>query len=39
MADSTESLGSLMKDPAKAQRVMAEVMKMKKLDIQTLATA
>lgn len=32
-------LGSLMKNPAKAQRVMAEVMKMKKLDIQTLANA
>ncbi len=32
-------LSSLMKDPAKAQRVMAEVMKMKKLDIQTLANA
>ena len=32
-------LGSLMKNPQKAQRVMAEVMKMKKLDIQTLANA
>jgi predicted 3-demethylubiquinone-9 3-methyltransferase (glyoxalase superfamily) len=32
-------LGRLMTDPAKAQRVMAEVMKMKKLDIQTLANA
>ena len=32
-------LGSLMTDPAKAQRVMAEVMEMKKLDIQTLANA
>ena len=32
-------LGSLMKDRAKAQRVMAEVMKMKKLDIQTLVDA
>ena len=29
-------LGSLMKDPAKAQKVMAEVMKIKKLDIDTL---
>lgn len=32
-------LGSLMKDGAKAQRVMGEVMKMKKLDIQTLVDA
>jgi predicted 3-demethylubiquinone-9 3-methyltransferase (glyoxalase superfamily) len=32
-------LGSLTKDPAKAQRVMGEVMKMKKLDIQTLVDA
>ncbi|HEX8677438.1 MAG TPA: VOC family protein, partial [Segetibacter sp.] len=32
-------LGSLVKDPAKAERVMAEVMKMKKLDIQTLTNA
>ncbi|WP_018617309.1 VOC family protein [Segetibacter koreensis] len=32
-------LSNLMKDPAKAQRVMAEVMKMKKLDIPTLANA
>ena len=32
-------LGGLMKDPAKAQRVMAEVMKMKKLDIQSLTNA
>jgi predicted 3-demethylubiquinone-9 3-methyltransferase (glyoxalase superfamily) len=32
-------LGRLMTDPAKAQRVMAEVMKMKKLDIQTLTNA
>ena len=32
-------LGNLMKEPAKAQRVMAEVMKMKKLDIPTLANA
>jgi predicted 3-demethylubiquinone-9 3-methyltransferase (glyoxalase superfamily) len=32
-------LGALMKDPAKASRVMNEVMKMKKLDIQTLANA
>ncbi len=31
--------GSLMKDPEKAQRVMAEVMKMKKLDIQTMVNA
>jgi len=34
-----KALGRLMQDPAKAQRVMAEVMKMKKLDIQTLANA
>ena len=34
-----KALGSLMKDPAKAQRVMTEVMKMKKLDIQTLVNA
>lgn len=34
-----KALGSLMKDPAKAQRVMGEVMKMKKLDIQTLENA
>ncbi len=32
-------LGRLMKDPAKAGRVMGEVMKMKKLDIQTLVNA
>ena len=32
-------LGRLMTDPAKSQRVMAEVMKMKKLDIQTLVNA
>ncbi len=32
-------ISSLMKDPAKSQRVMAEVMKMKKLDIQTLVDA
>ena len=32
-------LGSLMQDPAKAQRVMAEVMKMKKLYIKTLENA
>ena len=32
-------LGRLMTDSAKAQRVMAEVMKMKKLDIQTLVNA
>ncbi|MDB5191574.1 MAG: hypothetical protein JWQ96_1137 [Segetibacter sp.] len=32
-------LGSLMAEPAKAQRVMVEVMKMKKLDIETLANA
>ncbi len=29
-------LSSLVKDPAKAGKAMAEVMKMKKLDIQTL---
>ena len=34
-----KALGSFMKDSTKAQRVMAEVMKMKKLDIQTLADA
>lgn len=34
-----KALGRLMTDPAKAQRVMAEVMKMKKLDIQTLVNA
>jgi predicted 3-demethylubiquinone-9 3-methyltransferase (glyoxalase superfamily) len=34
-----KALGSLMKEPAKAQRVMAEVMKMKKLDLQTLVDA
>jgi predicted 3-demethylubiquinone-9 3-methyltransferase (glyoxalase superfamily) len=32
-------LGSLMKDQGKAQRVMAEVMKMKKLDMQTMVNA
>jgi predicted 3-demethylubiquinone-9 3-methyltransferase (glyoxalase superfamily) len=32
-------LGSLMTDGARAQRVMAEVMKMKKLDIETLVSA
>ena len=32
-------LGSLMKDGAKAQRVMAEVMKMKKLDLQIMVNA
>jgi predicted 3-demethylubiquinone-9 3-methyltransferase (glyoxalase superfamily) len=32
-------LGSLMTEPEKANRVMAEVMKMKKLDIQTLMNA
>lgn len=32
-------LGRLMKDPSKAKNVMAEVMKMKKLDIQILANA
>ena len=32
-------LGSLLKEPAKAQRVMAEVMKMKKLDLQILTNA
>jgi len=32
-------LGSLMQDPAKAQRVMAEVMKMKKLDLQKMVDA
>ena len=32
-------LGGLMMDPARAKRVMAEVMKMKKLDIKTLANA
>lgn len=32
-------LGSLMQDPAKAQRVMAEVMKMKKLDMATMVNA
>ncbi|MDQ6813016.1 MAG: VOC family protein [Bacteroidota bacterium] len=34
-----KNLSRLMSDPAKAQRVMAEVMKMKKLDIQTLVNA
>jgi predicted 3-demethylubiquinone-9 3-methyltransferase (glyoxalase superfamily) len=34
-----KALGRLMKDGAKAQRVMAEVMKMKKLDIQTMENA
>jgi len=34
-----KALGSLMKDPAKAQRVMAEVMKMKKLDVEVLQNA
>jgi predicted 3-demethylubiquinone-9 3-methyltransferase (glyoxalase superfamily) len=32
-------LGMLMQDPAKASTVMAEVMKMKKLDMQTLMNA
>jgi predicted 3-demethylubiquinone-9 3-methyltransferase (glyoxalase superfamily) len=31
--------GSLMSDPEKAQRVMKEVMKMKKLDIETMVNA
>lgn len=34
-----KALGGLMKDPSRAQRVMAEVMKMKKLDLQTLVDA
>ncbi|MGI8633928.1 MAG: VOC family protein [Segetibacter sp.] len=34
-----EVIGQLMTDPAKAQRVMAEVMKMKKLDLQTMVNA
>lgn len=34
-----KALGSLMKDPEKAKRVMAEVMKMKKLDLQTMVNA
>jgi predicted 3-demethylubiquinone-9 3-methyltransferase (glyoxalase superfamily) len=33
------NLARLLSDPAKAQRVMAEVMKMKKLDIQTMVNA
>ena len=32
-------LGQLMTDPARAQRVMAEVMKMKKLDLETMVNA
>lgn len=32
-------LGKLMTDPSRAQKVMAKVMEMKKLDIETLATA
>ena len=32
-------IGSLMSDPEKAQRVMKEVMKMKKLDIETMVNA
>jgi predicted 3-demethylubiquinone-9 3-methyltransferase (glyoxalase superfamily) len=34
-----KALGSLMKEPEKAQRVMGEVMKMKKLDVKTLVEA
>lgn len=34
-----KALGRLMSEPAKAKRVMAEVMKMKKLDLQTLVEA
>jgi predicted 3-demethylubiquinone-9 3-methyltransferase (glyoxalase superfamily) len=34
-----KELGNLMKDPARAQRVMAEVMKMNKLDLQVLENA
>ena len=32
-------IGSLMMDPEKAPRVMKEVMKMKKLDIETMVNA
>lgn len=34
-----KQLGALMSDPEKGKRVMAEVMKMKKLDLQTLIDA